>query len=103
MHIKELYDTLVETNADVLISEGVDAEFIIYGRKAVEINRHETEELRRLGIATFLSVDKDFGLKFLADAVAIVKAGNAVVYSARGRSPCRYEMDVAPRLVCLTL
>ncbi|MCI4447287.1 MAG: AAA family ATPase [Pyrobaculum sp.] len=100
MHIKGLYDTLAETNADVLISEGVDAEFFIYGRKAVEINRHESEELRKLGIAAFVNVDKDFGLKSLADAVVIVKADKAVVYSARGRSLCRYETDAAPRLVC---
>jgi circadian clock protein KaiC len=98
-HIKGLYDTLVETNADVLISEGVDAEFFACGSKAVEINRRETEELRKLGIAMFVNVDKDFGLKFLADAVAIVKADKAFVYSAQGRSLCRYEM-VAVRLVC---
>ena len=100
MHIKGLYDTLAETNADVLISEGVEAEFFIYGRKAVEINRQEIEELRKLGIATFVNVDKDFGLKSLADAVAVVKADKAVVYSAQGRSLCRYETDAAPRLVC---
>jgi KaiC/GvpD/RAD55 family RecA-like ATPase len=99
-HVKGLYDTLTETNADVLISEGVDAEFFTYGKKALDINRKEIEELRKLGIATFVNVDKDFGLKSLADAVVIVKADKAVVYSARGRSLCRYETYAAPRLVC---
>lgn len=99
-HIKGLYDTLAETSADVLISEGVDAEFYTYGKKAVDINRQEIEELRKLGVATFVNVDKDFGLKSLADAVVIVKGDKAVVYSARGRSLCRCETDAAPRLVC---
>ena len=100
MHIKGLYDTLAETNADVLISEGVDAEFFTYGKKALDINRKEIEELRKLGVAMFVNVDKDFGLKSLADAVVIVKADKAVVYSARGRSLCRYETYAVPRLVC---
>jgi circadian clock protein KaiC len=99
-HVKGLYDTLAETNADVLISEGVDAEFFTYGKRAVDINRKEIEELRKLGVATFVNVDKDFGLKSLADAVVIVKADKAVVYSAQGRSLCRYETYAAPRLVC---
>jgi circadian clock protein KaiC len=100
MHIKGLYDTLTETNADVLISEGVDAEFFTYGKKALDINRKELEELRKLGVATFANVDKDFGLKSLADAVVVVKADKAVVYSTQWRSLCRYETYTAPRLVC---
>jgi circadian clock protein KaiC len=99
-HVKWLYDTLAETNADVLISEGVDAEFFTYDKRAVDINRKEVEELRKLGVATFVNVDKDFGLKSLADAVVIVKADKAVVYSAQGRSLCRYETYAVPRLVC---
>jgi KaiC/GvpD/RAD55 family RecA-like ATPase len=99
-HIKELYETLAETDADVLISEGVDVEFLVYGRKALDINRREIEELRRLGVAVFINVDKDFGLRPFADVVIKVRGDRAAVYSSQGRALCRYETDPAPRLVC---
>ena len=99
-HIKGLYETLAETDADVLISEGVDVEFLVYGRKALDINRREIEELRRLGVAVFINVDKDFGLRPFADVVIKVRGDRAVVYSSQGRALCRYETDPAPRLVC---
>jgi len=99
-HIKGLYETLAETDADVLISEGVDVESLVYGRKALDINRREIEELRKLGVAVFINVDKDFGLRPFADVVIKVRGDRAVVYSPQGRALCRYETAPAPRLVC---
>lgn len=99
-HIKGLYETLAETDADVLISECVDVEFLVYGREALDINRREIEELRRLGVAVFINVDKDFGLRPFADVVIKVRGDRAAVYSSQGRALCRYETDPAPRLVC---
>ncbi len=100
MHIKGLYETLAETDADVLISEGVDVEFSVYGRRALDINRREIEELRRLGVAVFINVDKDFGLGPFADVVIEMRGDEAAVYSSQGRALCHYETDPAPRLNC---
>jgi len=99
-HIKGLYETLAETDADVLISEGVDVEFLVYGRKALDINRRELEELRKLGIAVFLNVDRECGLRPFADVLIKVSGDQVAVYSAQGRALCRYETAPAPRLVC---
>jgi RecA-superfamily ATPases implicated in signal transduction len=97
-HMKGLFDALAETSADVIISEGVDVEFLIYGRKAVDINKAELDELRKLGVTVFINLDKDFGLKPFADAVVAVRGGKAVVYTAQGRAVCRHEAE--PRLIC---
>ena len=99
-HIKGLYETLAETDADVLISEGVDVEFLVYGKKALEINRRELGELRKLGIAVFLNVDREYGLRPFADVFVKVTGDQAAVYSAHGRALCRLEAAPAPRLVC---
>ena len=75
-------------------------EFLVYGRKALDINRREIEELRRLGVAVFINVDKDFGLGPFADVVIEMRGDEAAVYSSQGRALCHYETDPAPRLVC---
>ncbi len=99
-HIKGLYETLAETDADVLISEGVDVEFSVYGRRALDINRREIEELRRLGVAVFINVDEDFGLGPFADVVLKMRGDEVFIYSSQGRALCHYETDPIPRLVC---
>ncbi|MCX8136653.1 RAD55 family ATPase [Pyrobaculum aerophilum] len=99
-HIKGFYDNLAEINPDVVISEGVDVEFLMYGSKARDINLYELGELRRLGIAAFINVDRDWGLRHLSDVVILLRRGEAVIYSPNGRRTCRYEQDPAPRLMC---
>lgn len=99
-HIKGFYDNLAEINPDVVISEGVDVEFLMYGSKARDINLYELGELRRLGIAAFINVDRDWGLRHLSDVVILPRRGEAVIYSPNGRRTCRYEQDPAPRLMC---
>lgn len=99
-HVKSLYDALTETDADVVVSEGIDVEYLVYGRKALEINRLETDELRNLGITILAGAKRDFGFRYFADAVAYIKRDQAVVYTPSGRAVCRFETQPAPRLVC---
>ncbi|ACB40012.1 RAD55 family ATPase [Pyrobaculum neutrophilum] len=99
-HVKSFYEALAETDADVVISDGVDVEFLVYGKKAFEINRFEAEELKRLGIALLARADRDYGLRYIADAVAAVGKEKAVVYTPAGVAECRYETQPEPRLAC---
>ncbi|AFA40768.1 RecA-superfamily ATPases implicated in signal transduction [Pyrobaculum oguniense TE7] len=99
-HAAEFFETLTKTSADVVISDGLDAEFHLYGDKALELNRKEINELRRLGIALLASVSKDRGLRHISDVAVYVRNRNAVVYSAQGRRECRLEYEPAPHLHC---
>ncbi|MFN7106549.1 MAG: RAD55 family ATPase, partial [Pyrobaculum sp.] len=46
LHMKNLYDTLSTIDVDVVISDGIDVEFYLYGGKALEINMTEIRELK---------------------------------------------------------
>jgi KaiC/GvpD/RAD55 family RecA-like ATPase len=99
-HMKNLYDSLTETDADVVVSDGIDVEFFIYGRKAFELNKTEFNELRRLGIAALISTYKDRGLGAIADVTVQLHNGEAFLTSPEGGARCRYEVQPLPRLVC---
>lgn len=100
IHMKKFYESLTESSADVLVSEGIEMEFLMYGRKAFELNRTEFEELRRLGIAALVSAQICRGLGVLADVTARIRDGEVFLSSLDGRSRCRYEAQPTPRLVC---
>ena len=99
-HMKNLYDSLAETDADVVVSDGVDMEFFIYGRKAFELNKTEFDELRRLGIATLVNACRDRGLRVMADVTAQLNDGEVLLTSPEGGTRCRYEVQPLPRLAC---
>ncbi|MEM1598934.1 MAG: RAD55 family ATPase [Pyrobaculum sp.] len=90
-HVKSLYEALTNSSADVVISDGVDVEFLLYGRKAFEINFFEIRELKSLGVALFLGCERSWGLRHLADYVAVLKGAEAVVYAPHGREVCKVE------------
>ncbi|MEZ0318937.1 MAG: RAD55 family ATPase [Pyrobaculum sp.] len=90
-HVKSLYDALANSSADVVISDRVDVEFLLYGRKAFEINLYEIRELKNLGVALFIGCEKSWGLRHLADYMAVLKGEEALVYAPHGKTVCKAE------------
>lgn len=97
LHMKDLYDALSNTDADVVISDLADAEFHLYGMKALEINMREMGELKELGIATIISSERGWGLEMAADVVLRRVKNHMAVDSITGRKICELEPT---RLLC---
>ena len=96
-HIRNFYESLVESDADVVIADGVDVEFVTYGKKAFEINRYELEELRRLGVANFIGAERAWGIRHLSDVWIDLKLDKVYIHSPGGVFVCDYPED--PELV----
>lgn len=99
-HVMSLYESLNETGADVVVSDGVDLEFLLYGKKALDINLHEVQELRGLGVALLIGMSRDRGLRHAADAVVSIRGGEAVAHTPEGRRICKVEHAPEPALAC---
>jgi len=99
-HVMSLYESLNETGADVVVSDSVDLEFLLYGKKALDINLHEVQELRELGVALLIGMNKDRGLRHTADTVVSIRGGEAVAHTPEGRRTCKVELKEKPGILC---
>ncbi len=94
MHMQSLYESLRDLDVDVLISDGIDVEFLLYGEKALYINLRETEDIRNAGVTLFFSATRTWGLGAVADVVAYFKGNHAIIHGPYGRKVCKIEDKV---------
>ncbi len=72
-HIYEFYKLINEAKPDLLISDGFDVEFKVYGRKAFELNMRMLGALKEAGVAFVGTMARTYGLANHVDNVLALR------------------------------
>ncbi len=71
-----IYQVLTDYSPDVIISDGFDVEFMVYGSDALESNMRSLFMLKEAGVAWVGSLVRDWGLApYVDNVLRLVKAG----------------------------
>ena len=72
-HIYQFYKLINEAKPDLLISDGFDVEFKVYGKKAFELNMRMLSALKEAGVAFVGTMARTYGLANFVDNVLALR------------------------------
>lgn len=102
--IYEFYKLLRERRPDLVVSDGFDVEFRVYGGKAYELNARMLQMLKEAGVAFVGAVDRDYGLAGLVDNALRIRrrGGERVVEVVKSfRRPLRTSCKLGEDFDCV--
>lgn len=102
-HIYEFYRLINDVMPDLLISDGFDVEFRVYGRKAFELNMRMLAALKEAGVTFVGTMSRSYGLANYVDNVLALrreKEGIIVEVVKSFRKPKRPLCKLTERLEC---
>ncbi|MGC8582098.1 MAG: RAD55 family ATPase [Thermoproteus sp.] len=102
-HVYEFYRLINEARPDLLVSDGFDVEFRVYGEKAFELNMRMLSALKEAGVAFVGTMAKSYGLaNYVDNVLRLRRAKEGVVVEAikSFRKPKRTRCVLTERLDC---
>lgn len=102
-HVYEFYRLINEARPDLIVSDGFDLEFRVYGRKAFEMNMRMLSALKEAGIAFIGTMSRTYGLANHVDNVLALKfddGGRKVEVVKSFRKPRRLVCRLSESLEC---
>ena len=102
-HIYQFYKLINEAKPDLLISDGFDVEFRVYGKKAFELNMRMLSALKEAGVAFVGTMARTYGLANFVDNVLALRRGRegvSVQVVKSFRKPRRPSCVLTEKLEC---